>query len=151
MKVIIQRVSQAKLDIDGETFSSIQKGLLLLVGVKSGDSEADAEKIAKKVVKLRIFDDEKGVMNKSILDVDGEIMSVSNFTLYADCAKGCRPSYIKSAKYQEAKDLYEHFNKCLCDNLGKNIFTGSFGTDMQIELINDGPVTIIVDSQDIGG
>lgn len=151
MKVIIQRVSRAKLDIDGETFSSIQKGLMLLVGVKSGDSKAEAEKLAKKIVKLRIFDDEKGVMNKSVIDVGGEILSVSNFTLYADCSKGCRPSYIKSAKYQEAKDLYEYFNKCLCDSLGKNIATGSFGANMQIELINGGPVTIIIDSQEIGG
>lgn len=151
MKIIMQRVSRANLDIDGKTFSSIKNGLVLLVGVKSGDSKADAEKLAKKIVKLRIFDDEKGVMNKSILDVDGEILSVSNFTLYADCSKGCRPSYSQSAKYQEAKDLYECFNKCLCNALGKDISTGNFGADMQIELINDGPVTIIVDSQEIGG
>lgn len=151
MKVIIQRVTQAKLDINGKTFSSIKNGLMLLVGVKSGDSETDAEKLAKKIVKLRIFDDEKGVMNRSILDINGEILSVSNFTLYADCSKGCRPSYTKSAKYQEAKDLYEHFNKYLCDSLGKNISTGVFGADMQIELVNDGPVTIIIDSQKIGG
>ena len=151
MKTIIQRVSRAKLDIDEKTFSNIKNGLVLLVGVKSGDSESDAERLAKKIVKLRIFDDEQGVMNKSILDVNGEILSVSNFTLYADCSNGCRPSYTKSAKYQEAKNLYEHFNECLCNFLGKDISIGSFGADMQIDLVNDGPVTIIVDSQEIGG
>lgn len=151
MKTIIQRVSRAKLDIDEKTFSNIKNGLVLLVGVKSGDSESDAERLAKKIVKLRIFDDEQGVMNKSILDVNGEILSVSNFTLYADCSHGCRPSYTQSAKYQEAKNLYEHFNEYLCKSLGKDISTGSFGAHMQIDLVNDGPVTIIVDSQEIGG
>jgi len=147
MRVVIQRVKRASVSISGSIKSEISQGLLILVGIEDTDTEEDIDFLCKKTSNLRIFDDEQGVMNKSVMDIDGEILVISQFTLHASTKKGNRPSYIKAAKPDIAIPLYEKFCKALEDALGKPVGTGIFGADMQIELINDGPVTICIDSK----
>lgn len=147
MKVVIQRVSEAKVTIDKKEVASIQKGLLVLLGIVSEDTQEDIDYLVRKIINLRIFNDEKGVMNTSLLDIDGELLVVSQFTLHASTKKGNRPSYIKAAKHEIAVPLYEAFVKSLRISSKKNIQTGEFGADMKVSLLNDGPVTIIIDSK----
>lgn len=147
MRIIIQRVSQASVTINGKTNGEIGTGMLVLLGIEVGDNQTDADWLAAKLVNLRIFDDENGVMNRSVQDLNGEILVVSQFTLHASTIKGNRPSYIKAARPEQAIPLYEYFCKLLEENTGKKIQTGIFGADMQVSLINDGPVTIIIDSK----
>ncbi|MGL5272014.1 MAG: D-aminoacyl-tRNA deacylase [Phocaeicola sp.] len=147
MRVIIQRVSHASVTIEGNCKSAIKKGMLILVGIEDTDNEEDAEWICKKIVNLRIFDDEQGVMNKSVIDIAGEILIISQFTLFASYKKGNRPSYIRASKPEKAIPLYESFCKMVSEALGKPVGTGIFGADMKVELLNDGPVTISMDSK----
>lgn len=147
MRVVIQRVSRAKVDINGSTKGSINKGLLVLAGFESADTNEDIEWICGKILRLRIFDDHEGVMNLSVSDVDGEILVVSQFTLHAKTQKGNRPSYIAAAPPQVAIPLYQEFVKQLGLGLGKDIPTGEFGANMEVSLLNNGPVTIIIDSK----
>ena len=147
MRVVIQRVTEASVTIDENIFSSIEKGLLVLVGVEEYDSQEEAAELAGKISRLRIFDDSEGVMNLSVKEIDGEILVVSQFTLHASTKKGNRPSYIRAAKPEKAIPLYEYFISCLKTETGKNIFTGKFGAMMNVSLVNDGPVTIIIDSK----
>lgn len=147
MKLVIQRVRHASVTIDNNLYSSIKQGLLVLVGVTQGDDSDDVEYLASKCANLRIFDDENGVMNRSIIDVDGEILAVSQFTLLASTKKGNRPSYIHAAGHELAVPLYESFCKRVGELTGKETLQGVFGADMKIELLNDGPVTIIIDSK----
>lgn len=146
MRIVIQRVSEASVSIKGTVKSSIQQGFLILLGIGEDDSEEDIEWLVKKVVNLRVFDDEQGVMNKSILDVNGEILVVNQFTLMASYKKGNRPSYIHAAKHEISIPLYQRFCKRLSAQLGKEVGTGEFGADMQVKLVNDGPVTICMDT-----
>lgn len=148
MRVVIQRVSKASVSIQGEVYSSIGKGLLVLVGIEDVDSQEDIDFLVKKIINLRIFDDEKGVMNYSVMDIQGDILCVSQFTLFASTKKGNRPSYIRSSKPDIAIPLYEKFCADLSKSLTRNIKTGKFGADMQVELLNDGPVTIIIDTKE---
>ncbi len=143
MRVIVQRSREAKVEVDGKVTGSIDKGLMLLVGFTEGDSIEQIEYLAKKVVNLRIFDDENGVMNKSILDVGGSILSISQFTLYADTNKGNRPSYINALGGEKAIKLYELFNKELEKYV--KVGTGVFGAEMLVSFTNDGPVTIMLE------
>ena len=147
MRLVIQRVLEASVTINGEIFSSIGSGLMILVGIEEADNDSDVEWLTSKVVKLRIFDDENGVMNRSVLDVDGEILAVSQFTLHALTEKGNRPSYIRAAKPDISLPLYEKFCNVLQQKLGKTVKTGVFGDDMKVALINNGPVTILIDSK----
>ena len=147
MKVVIQRVTRASVTIGQQLFSSIGKGILVLVGIQSDDTDEDINWLASKIVNLRIFDDENGIMNKSILDSDGEILAVSQFTLMARTKKGNRPSYIDAAPPAISIPLYEKFIGTLSQEVHKDVQTGQFGADMKVELINDGPVTIIIDSK----
>lgn len=147
MKVVIQRVTRASVTIGQQLFSSIGKGILVLVGIQSDDTDEDINWLASKIVNLRIFDDENGIMNKSILDSDGEILAVSQFTLMARTKKGNRPSYIDEAPPAISIPLYEKFIGTLSQEVHKEVQTGQFGADMKVELINDGPVTIIIDSK----
>lgn len=146
MKIVVQRCIKSSVEVDNKIVGSIDKGLMLLVGFTYGDTEEIVDYMVDKVINLRIFDDENGVMNRSLVDVGLSILSVSQFTLYADTLKGRRPSYIKAMKGDEAISLYEMFNKKLRD---KNIVveTGIFGADMKVSLINDGPVTIILEKE----
>lgn len=146
MRIVIQRVSEASVSIKGTMKSSIQQGFLILLGIGEDDNEDDIEWLVKKVVNLRVFDDEQGVMNKSILDVNGEILVVSQFTLMASYKKGNRLSYIHAAKHEISIPLYQQFCKRLSAQLGKEVGTGEFGADMQVKLVNDGPVTICMDT-----
>lgn len=145
MRGVVQRVKRASVSVDDKVISKIDKGIMLLLGIEANDDEKDLEYIVKKVSKLRIFDDEDGVMNKSLLDYDLEILVVSQFTLYGDARKGNRPSYIRSAKFDEGIILYEKFIEEM-KNLGIKVSVGEYGADMDVELINDGPVTILLDS-----
>lgn len=147
MRIVIQRVKSASVSIDGMVTSSIGKGMMIFVGIEESDTKDDIAWLCKKVVNLRIFPDEIGVMNKSILDDGGDILVVSQFTLYASTKKGNRPSYIKAARPEISVPLYETFCEELSAALMKPIGTGVFGADMAVELINDGPVTIIIDSK----
>jgi len=147
MRIVIQRVSHASVTIDGVCKSSIQEGFMILVGIENADTQEDADWLCKKIVNLRVFDDENGVMNKSILDVDGNILVISQFTLHASYKKGNRPSYIYAAKPDIAIPLYEYFCQALQSALGKKIGTGEFGADMKVELLNNGPVTICMDTK----
>ena len=147
MRVVIQRVRHASVTIDGVLKSAIGQGLLVLAGFEEADTEADVEWITKKVLALRIFDDENGVMNRSVLDIGGEILIVSQFTLHALTAKGNRPSYIRAAGHDIAVPLYEKFLTLAAEGLGKPVGSGRFGADMKVELVNDGPVTICMDSK----
>ena len=149
MKAVIQRVSESKVDIQGKTVGKVGKGFMILLGVVEGDTKADADKLLKKVPFLRIFEDENGKMNLSCLDVEGEMLVISQFTLAADCSHGRRPSFIGAAAPDEAIPLYEYFVQGLKDAGIKKVETGEFGADMQVSLINDGPVTIILDSKEL--
>lgn len=147
MRVVIQRVSHASVTIDGAVKSAIGKGYLVLVGCENADSEEDIQWLSKKICGLRVFDDENGVMNKSIMDVDGEILVVSQFTLWASYKKGNRPSYLRAGSHEITVPLYERFCTVLSENLGKEVGTGEFGADMKVEILNDGPVTICMDTK----
>ena len=147
MRIVIQRVQRASVTIDNQLFSEIGAGLMILVGVREGDELADMQWLAAKAANMRIFDDENGVMNRSVMDVDGEILAVSQFTLNASTKKGNRPSYIHAAGHDVAIPLYESFCVELESITGKTVKRGQFVADMKVELINDGPVTIIVDSK----
>ena len=147
MRLVIQRVKEASVSIDGEKVSAIGKGLLVLVGVETGDTEEDVKWLVGKTAGLRIFDDENGVMNKSIQDIDGEALAVSQFTLTASTRRGNRPSYILAAGHELAVPLYEKYCDSLAETLGKPVGRGVFGADMKVALVNDGPVTIIIDSK----
>jgi len=147
MRAVIQRVSHASVTINGTCKSAIKEGLLVLTGIEEADGQEDIEWLCKKIVNLRIFDDENGVMNKSVLDIDGEILVISQFTLHASTKKGNRPSYIKAAKHEISVPLYETFCNELSISLGKEVGTGEFGADMKVELLNNGPVTICMDTK----
>lgn len=147
MRVLIQRVIKASVEIDNQIKSAIEAGLLVLVGIEDADSTADSEWLAGKVIGLRIFDDKNGVMNRSVSEINGEVLVVSQFTLHALTKKGNRPSYIRAAKHEKAIPLYEHFCRTLSDMLGRDVQTGTFAADMKVSLINDGPVTIWIDSK----
>ena len=147
MRVVIQRVSSSKVDIDGKTVGSIGLGLLILAGFESADTQEDLEWTAAKIAKLRIFDDNEGVMNLSVTEINGDILAVSQFTLHAKTKKGNRPSYIQAAPPEIAIPLYETFVKILETEINKKVQTGKFGANMAVSLVNDGPVTIIIDSK----
>ena len=146
MRVLVQRVSAANVVVNGATTGAIGNGLLLLVGVTHDDSEAIEDRMADKIVKLRIFSDDAGLMNRSVLDVGGSILAVSQFTLYADARKGNRPSYTDAARPEQASPAFDRFVGKLAARLGKPVPTGIFGADMKVSLTNDGPVTIWLDS-----
>lgn len=146
MKAVIQRVSSASVSVEGEIVGSCQKGYMILFGAEKGDSEKEAELLARKVSALRIFTDDDDKMNLSILDVDGEILAISQFTLLADVKKGNRPSFINALEPQRANELYEYFCECLKNSGVKKVAKGIFGADMQVSLVNDGPVTILYDT-----
>ena len=147
MRAIIQRVSRASVTVEGDLISSIEAGLLILLGIENGDTNEDIEWLSRKIVNLRIFNDGSGVMNTSLLESNGEAIVVSQFTLHASTKKGNRPSYLKAAQPDIAIPLYEKFILQLQTNLGKNVGTGIFGADMKVDLLNDGPVTIIIDTK----
>lgn len=148
MKAVIQRVAHAGVTIEGAIKASVGKGLLVLLGVGYEDGADDIRWLVRKISGLRIFDDEKGVMNRSVVDVDGEVIVVSQFTLMADCRRGNRPSYINAANHEIAIPLYLEFCRELSEAIGKKVQTGEFGADMKVELLNDGPVTICLDSKE---
>lgn len=147
MRIVIQRVNHASVTIDGAVKSAIQKGYLILLGICEEDTQEDVEWLVKKVIGLRVFDDENGVMNRSIMDVGGEILVISQFTLFASYKKGNRPSWLRAAKHDISIPLYNEFCKRLGEALGKPVGTGEFGADMKVELLNDGPVTICMDTK----
>ena len=147
MRLVIQRCLEASVKIDGELVSSIGKGLLVLVGIEQGDTQADVDWLVGKTAGLRIFDDEAGVMNLSVADTGGEVLAVSQFTLTASTRKGNRPSYIRAAGHELAVPLYESYCEKLSETLGRSVAKGRFGADMKVSLVNDGPVTIIIDSR----
>ncbi|MBM6864500.1 D-tyrosyl-tRNA(Tyr) deacylase [Bacteroides caecigallinarum] len=147
MRLVIQRVSHASVTINGVCKSAIKEGFLILVGIEEADTKEDADWLCKKVIGLRVFDDENGVMNKSVMDINGEILIVSQFTLMASTKKGNRPSYIRAAGHETAIPLYEYFCSEVSKALGKEVETGEFGADMKVELLNNGPVTILIDSK----
>ena len=147
MRTLIQRVQHASVIIDGQLKSKIGKGLLVLVGIEDRDTQEDIEWLCKKIANLRIFDDENGVMNRSVIETEGEVRVVSQFTLHASTKKGNRPSYIHASKPDIAIPMYEAFCAEMGLQIGKEVQTGTFGADMKVELVNDGPVTIWIDSQ----
>ena len=147
MRLVVQRVTEASVKVEGKEISSIGRGLLILVGVENGDSDKDCEWLANKTANMRIFQDENDVMNLSLIDIHGEALAVSQFTLTASTKKGNRPSYIRAAGHELAVPLYEKYCELLSDLLGNPVKKGIFGADMQVSLINDGPVTIIIDSR----
>lgn len=147
MKAVIQRVKNARVDVDGKTVGEISEGYLILVGVMDGDTEEDAEILARKTANLRIFTDEDDKMNKSLLDIDGEVLAVSQFTLCADVKKGNRPSFINSAAPDEANRLYEYYCSKLLENGVRKVEKGVFGAHMEVSLLNNGPVTILYDTE----
>ena len=145
MKLVVMRSKKSSVSVENETIGTIEHGLIVLVGISVDDTLEDVQKLAGKVLNLRIFDDEAGVMNKSILDVGGSVLSISQFSLLADTKKGNRPSYIKAMKGEQAIVLYNEFNKILSERVP--VETGKFGADMQVSILNDGPITIIMDSK----
>jgi D-tyrosyl-tRNA(Tyr) deacylase len=147
MRAVIQRVAEACVKVDGRVTGSIGKGLLILVGIEDSDTEKDIEWLTKKIVGLRIFDDENGVMNLSVMEIEGSILAVSQFTLMASTKKGNRPSYIRASKGDFAQPMYEKFCQALEKESGKKTEKGIFGADMKVSLLNDGPVTIIMDTK----
>ena len=147
MRIVIQRVSEASVTIERQVKSSIQAGLLIVLGIGEEDTEEDAKWLVNKVIGLRIFDDEQGIMNRSIMDINGEILVVSQFTLMASYKKGNRPSWIHAARHEVSIPLYNYFCKALSEALGKPVGTGEFGADMKVRLLNDGPVTICMDTK----
>lgn len=148
MKAVIQRVKYAKVEVDDKCVGKIEKGFLVLLGVKENDTEKDVDYLVKKICNMRIFKDENDKMNINIKDINGEILVVSQFTLYADCTGGNRPSFINAAKHEKAVDLYESFKLKIANEMGK-VESGIFGADMKVSLLNDGPVTIILESEKI--
>lgn len=148
MKLVIQRVSRASCKVDNEITGMIDNGYMILVGLGQMDNKDIVFKMAEKVSKLRIFEDEQGKTNKSIYDVNGKILSISQFTLFADCSKGNRPSFTDALNGDKAKELYDYFNKCLEDK-NLEVYTGKFGADMKVELLNDGPFTIVLNSEEL--
>lgn len=148
MKIVLQNVLEANVKINGELYNKINRGFLLLVGFKEGDDLEIVNKVAKKITKLRVFMDENGKTNLSLKDINGEILSISQFTLYGDISKGNRPSFIKSLDFIKAKELYEYFNKYM-ESEGFLVKTGIFGEDMKVSLVNDGPFTLVIDSEDL--
>lgn len=147
MRLVIQRVKNASVTVEGKLISEIGQGLLVLVGVENGDTEADAQWLASKTAGMRIFDDENGVMNRSVVDVDGELLAISQFTLTASTRKGNRPSYIRAAGHELAVPMYERYCQLVSEAAGRSVLKGIFGADMKVSLLNDGPVTIIIDSR----
>ena len=147
MRTVIQRVSQASVTIDGKEKAAINWGLLILLGVCEEDSEEDIDWLVKKIINLRIFDDQDGVMNRSITDIDGEIMVISQFTLFASYKKGNRPSWFRAGSHEHSIPLYNSFCAALSEAIGKLVGTGEFGAEMQVKLVNDGPVTICIDTK----
>ena len=147
MKIVVQRVSEASVTIDDQKVAEIKKGLLILIGIINDDNQEDCNWLVRKIINLRVFTDNQKVMNKSLLDIDGEVIVVSQFTLHASTNKGNRPSYIKAAKSAVAIPLYECFIKTLESAISKKVQTGNFGADMYVALINEGPLTIIIDSK----
>ena len=147
MRVVLQRVTKASVTIENKLNAEIGLGLLLLVGIEADDTSEDIEWLCRKIVNMRIFNDENGVMNNSLLDINGDAIIVSQFTLHASTKKGNRPSYFKAAKPDVAIPLYEEFIQVFKKHLGKEVGTGKFGADMKVELLNDGPVTILIDSK----
>ena len=146
MRIVIQRVSHASVTIEGEVKSAIRQGSLILLGIEESDTSEDVDWLVRKVIGLRVFDDENHVMNRSIMDINGEILVISQFTLFASYKKGNRPSWLRAAKHEISVPLYEEFCKKLSDALGKPVGTGEFGADMKVDLLNDGPVTIMMDT-----
>ncbi len=149
MRVVVQRCSRAEVRIDGVTVGQIGKGFVLLVGITDGDTEAQADLLAKKVAQMRVFEDTEGKMNLALKDMDGDVLSISQFTLYADCKKGNRPSFIRAARPETASPLYDYFNARLRSEYGLKVETGRFGADMKVDFINDGPVTILLDTAEL--
>lgn len=147
MRVVIQRVSRASVTIEGTIKSSIQNGFLILLGICDEDTMEDVDWLVHKIAGLRVFDDENHVMNRSILDIDGEILVISQFTLYASYKKGYRPSWFRAGSHEHSIPLYEAFCSSLSESIGKSVGTGEFGADMKVELLNDGPVTICMDTK----
>lgn len=145
MRAVVQRVKHSSVEVDGQIVGSIQSGLLILLGIKNGDTEKEVNWLSNKVASLRIFEDEDGKMNKELKDIDGSILLISQFTLYGDCVKGKRPSFIEAARPEVAIPLYKKFIQNLKD-MGIKVETGVFGADMKVELLNDGPVTLVIDS-----
>lgn len=148
MKVVIQRVSEANVIIKGKKVANIKQGLLVLLGIEDEDTLEDINWLSKKIVNLRIFNDENNIMNNSLIDIEGDVIIVSQFTLHASTKKGNRPSYIKASKPEFAIPMYEKFVVQFENDLGRKVQTGEFGADMKVTLLNDGPVTIIIDSKD---
>jgi|SRR5690606_25617296 len=147
MRVVIQRVTKASVTINGSIYGAITKGLLVFAGIETADNEEDINWLSNKIINLRIFDDDEGVMNLSLKDIEGNILLISQFTLHASTKKGNRPGYSKAAGPNEAIPVYKSFINKLSEELGKEIATGEFGADMKVELLNDGPVTILIDSK----
>ena len=146
MRIVVQRCSRAEVRINGTPVGKIGQGFMLLVGITDTDTTADADLLAKKIAQLRVFEDPDGKMNLALADVGGAILSISQFTLYADCRKGNRPSFIRAVRPEQASPLYDYFNQTLRTTYGLTVRTGSFGADMQVDFINDGPVTILLDT-----
>ena len=149
MRVVIQRCSRAEVRIDGEVVGQIGRGFMLLVGITDGDTEREADLLAKKTAQMRVFEDAEGKMNLSLNDIGGAVLSISQFTLYADCRKGNRPSFIRAARPETAKPLYDYFNHVLREQYGLQVEAGRFGADMKVDFVNDGPVTILLDSAEL--
>ena len=151
MRVVVQRCSRAEVRIDGERVGQIEKGFVLLVGITDTDSHEEADILAKKIAQLRVFEDAEGKMNLSLNEVGGAVLSISQFTLYADCRKGNRPSFIRAARPETAAPLYDYFNDMMRTQYDLRVETGRFGADMKVDFINDGPVTILLDTDDFIG
>ena len=149
MRIVLQRCSRAEVRVNNKVTGAIGRGFVLLVGVTDGDSQADAERLAQKVAQMRVFEDDCGKMNLGLPEVDGQILSISQFTLYADCRKGNRPSFIRAARPETAEPLYDYFNAVLREKYNLHVATGCFGADMQVDFVNDGPVTILLDSAEL--
>lgn len=151
MRVVVQRCSRAEVRIDGERVGQIEKGFVLLVGITDTDSHEEADILAKKIAQLRVFEDAEGKMNLSLNEVGGAVLSISQFTLYGDCRKGNRPSFIRAARPETAAPLYDYFNDMMRTQYNLRVETGRFGADMKVDFINDGPVTILLDTDDFIG
>lgn len=149
MRVVVQRCSCAEVRIEGERVGQIEKGFLLLVGITDTDTHEQADLLAKKIAQLRVFEDANGKMNLALHDIGGAVLSISQFTLYADCRKGNRPSFIRAARPEIAEPLYDYFNETLRTQYNLRVETGCFGADMKVDFINDGPVTILLDNDDL--
>ena len=149
MRIVVQRCTRAEVRIAGTVVGSIGQGFMLLVGITATDTIADADLLAKKIAQLRVFEDPDGKMNLALADVGGAILSISQFTLYADCRKGNRPSFIRAARPEQASPLYDYFNQTLRTTYGITVETGRFGADMQVDFVNDGPVTILLDTAEL--